>query len=328
MSASIASPRPSTRPTTNYTPNDNERLERWSKEAPTAYAIEAFLVRHTHGWNRTWYATTVSALARELGRSRSQVKTKLNKLVERGLVIKEKLDGGGFRLALAKQESPPKTKPKTEPKTGCGKLSKAPVENSEAPEGGGRKTGQRVAGKPARGGGGFPATLQESNPEDHSGSRPPKQNKQKETQRKSLSKTEPSPAEAVDNSTLERSKRGEVAGKPTTPQEQLAKFQQMHKARIEETHQEPVRVRTLRYFPDREDVPSWKRMDMEKFEKLWRETLGWDRDHTALRSYAWHTLEEGDLAYLIRQCRRARNLYPYARTVVKSIHEGLSGPKA
>ena len=138
MSASAASPRPCPVPTSHFDKMPHALVEDMIRLADTATAIRLYLFRNTLGWNRTWYLTSVSALAREMERSLSQVKDKLTELVKQGLVLKEKVDGGGFRLALADpqhhpqseaKQDKPKPKPK-EPKKGlwktlkshCGKL--------------------------------------------------------------------------------------------------------------------------------------------------------------------------------------------------------------
>ena len=101
MPAIAASLQPHTPPTTNFTLSSNLLLEDLIETADTGTAIRLFLLRKTVGWHTTWYVTTVSELAKALGRSRSQVKKKLALLVAQGRVVREDLEAGGYRLALA-----------------------------------------------------------------------------------------------------------------------------------------------------------------------------------------------------------------------------------
>ena len=69
-------------------------------------------------------------------------------------------------------------------------------------------------------------------------------------------------------------------------------------------------------------------MKYEAFEALWDRCLTTNRDHTALQSYVWHSFTAAEAEYLILQCSRAeRNLYGYANRIVRSMVEGLSGPR-
>ena len=92
------------------------------------------------------------------------------------------------------------------------------------------------------------------------------------------------------------------------------------------SNHEPNRFRRLRGFPVREEVRFERRMAYEAFEEQWRRILGDDRDHQALQTYVWHTFTAEEAEYLILECRRARNLYGYARSIVIAMEEGLSAP--
>ena len=131
--APIASAQPCTRPTTNWTPADNAILHEFIEDADTAMAIRLFLLRNTVGWNQLWYVTTVAGLAETLGRSKSLVRKKLDELVDRGRVLREKIKAGLYRLAL------PAPKPVEE---ACGKPSSKAVDNSDpAAKGADKKSG-------------------------------------------------------------------------------------------------------------------------------------------------------------------------------------------
>ena len=339
MPAIAAAPRPHRPPTTNFTRNDNARLELWIKTADTATAIEAFLSRNTTGWNKTWYVTTVSELAKALGRSRSQVKKKLTWLVEEGRVVREDLETGGCRLALSELGGEDSEDPADS--GDGGKPSLEAVDNSpKEPErpfggwpekrpGGGSKSGQGVAGKAA--------TLPKSSPCYDSGSESPKQ-RQTNKQFKKIPVLKPgsTPATTVENPSSEGINRTVLDVHPCS----VGKAARGSSERgskipgepslddlIADPTCEPVRVKSLRGFPTREEVPEWHRMDYEAFEALWDHHLKTNRDHTALQSYVWHTFRADEAEYLICECRRADNLYGYANRIVRAMMDGLSGPR-
>ena len=340
MPAITASPRPHTPPTTNFTKLDNQLLEDFIKEAHTSLAIRLFLSRNTTGWQATWYVTTVSDLAKALGRSRSQVKEKLARLVAQGQVVREDLAAGGCRLALAELGGEDSEDP-----AGAedgGKLASETVDNFSAeaehssggwPEirpGGGRKSGQGVAGNPA--------TPPKSNHENHSGSASPKQRQTNKTNKKNrLLKPGSTPATTVENSLSKGVNRTVLVAHSSSgsrsarsPVERGSKIpgEPSLDDLLSNPTCEPVRFKRLRGFPDREEVPHCQRMDYGAFEALWDQCLTTSRDHTALQAYVWHSFTAAEAEYLILECRRAsQNLYGYANRIVRAMVEGLSGPR-
>ena len=215
------------------------------------------------------------------------------------------------------------------------------MENSEAEERVAGNPAREVAGNPARGVAGIPATQEELTPEEDSGSAHPKHKQtNKNKQRKSLFKTNCAPATTVENSVSPPPQEGgQVAGIPTTPLGGFAATPKVlsqhfgsgggseqasggyrHNPSLDQlmgvAPPQPPRIKTLRAFPNREELPLERRMNLVVFDALWCQILGSNQDHTALKSYIWHTFNADDAKYLVTQCRRARNLYPYARSIV------------
>ena len=331
--------RPHTRPTSNFTISSNSIIEDLVETADTATAIQLFLLRNTIGWHKEWYVTTITALAKALDRSRTQVKTKLGHLVAEGRVIREDLGSGSYRLALAEPHSENSKHYATE-KNG-GKLAPETVDNfSKPPEhqfGGGRKTDQGGGRKTDQGVVGKPTTPPESNHCDHCGSPPPKQ-RQTESYNKNnrVLKPHSTPATTVENP-LSKPVSTNVLDENSSSGSRRAKISERGckipgkpslDDLIGDPRCEPVRVKRLRGFPDREEVPYWNRMDYEAFDALWDRCLTTTRGHTALKAYIWYSFTAAEAQYLILQCSRSdQNLYGYANRVVRSMMDGLSGPR-
>ena len=76
-----------------------------------------------------------------------------------------------------------------------------------------------------------------------------------------------------------------------------------------------VRLRKLRGFPDREEVPLERRMDYEAFEEHWHRELNYNRDHTVLQSQDLVGGRSGGERLMRRTgllCRRGRCSCSYA----------------
>ena len=309
----IASTQPCTRPTTNWTPADNARLEKWFREGNTKMAIEVFLYRNTVGWGRIWYTDSVSGLAKKLGRSKSLVRAKLDQMVADGEVLRKSRGRGFYDLALAELNQEKGT-PKRPDKSG-GKVASAAVDNSdpvakgtdaesEKLVSGVRKTGLTESEKLV--------SVSAQVPEDHSGTAPPKQRQTKTNKQNLLLKPSSAPTTTVEN-----------LPQTDSPWLHNPSLERM----VSEPECVPVRVKRLRGFPDREEVRQERRMEYEAFEELWHRELNYKREHTALQSYVWHTFTAEETKYLIQACRHARNLYGYANKVVRAMEQGLSGPR-
>jgi hypothetical protein len=334
-----ASARPHSAPTTNYTKHDNARLERLCKTSDTATAIELFLLRNTVGWGRHWFVDTISGLSRKLGRSESRVREKLGQMVADGIVLKKSCGKGFYELTLAELDQEKRAKPKT-PESRCGKPSFEAVDNS-TPEGTGSRVDAGIPASPRRNPGasdaGIPASTDPQVPCNHSETALSKQRQTKEnTKENLLLKPSSTPDPTVENSLPTPGNRTvldthvcSVSNEARVPFRSRSKRpgEPSLKDLIGEPNHEPNRVRTLRGFPAREDVRFERRMDYEAFEEQWHRHLSYDRDHTALQSYVWHTFTAEEAAYLIHECRRAKNLYGYARSIVMAMEAGLSEPR-
>ena len=337
----ITSAKPCTRPTTNWTATGNARLEKWFREGNTKMAIEVFLHRNTVGWGRLWYTDSVSGLAKKLGRSKSLVREKLDQMVADGEVLRKKRGRGFYDLALAELEQEKGT-PKPPDEDG-GKLAPRAVDNSDpAAKGPDAESGKPDSGvrDPGLTESGKPDSVSAQVSEDHSGIAPPKQRQTKTNKQNLLLKPSPAPTTTVENSPEEGSK-------PALPKVLLDEHkisyaeivegapqrspQWLHNPSLEQMTSEPecvpVRVKSLRGFPNREEVRQERRMEYEAFEELWHRELNYKREHAALQSYVWHTFTAEETRYLIKACRHARNLYGYANKVVRAMEMGISGPR-
>ncbi len=76
-----------------------------------ALQIASLLMRHTYGADRLRHVTTIPELSKAIDRPQKQVRRALDSLVKKGLVVREKLEGGSYKLGFADRYPPKPSEP-------------------------------------------------------------------------------------------------------------------------------------------------------------------------------------------------------------------------
>jgi hypothetical protein len=303
-------------PKSGYTMVPNWMLEGWMRRAPLVVGIEAKVLRETVGWQRQWYETTVTALSKDVDKSRQKTSKVLGKLVREGVVLRRRVKGPQEKIMLALAGVC------EEPKEGA-------VENSKGVEPQGDTPLEPQGDTPLEPQGDTPLEIEAVEVEAES--LPKDKNRQKEIYKETsvLTGGGELPSEnssGEEDQQLNKAKAKQVAAFIASATSQFKtppsrSKTNRNRSRTTNAHLGSDSLWRIQGFPARRLVLADYRMDEKTFFAEWKEVHGDDPDHFRLQCYILNNFIAAEARELIHNLAGAKfNIYGYANRVIRDSY--------